>query len=77
MSKRTVIYMNHRIRDKVPDGPVIRVQRGRKQSDTNEALLVLNGQLLGRVVYDPPNNPSSSHEVKAWVELDPCVEVMT
>ena len=74
---KTIIYMNNRIREVNPSGPVIRVQRGRSRRDTNEAKLLLNGRQIGRVVYDPVNNPSNTHEVKAWVELDQSVEVET
>ncbi len=73
---KTVIYMNHRIREKVPSGPVIRVTRGRSVRDTDEVTILVGGRVIGRVVYDPENNPSSSHEVKAWVELADGVEVV-
>ncbi len=69
--------MNHRIRDAVPDGPVIRVKNGRRWRDTNEATLLLNGRRIGRVIYAPDENPVTTHEVKAWVELDEAVEVST
>lgn len=73
----TIIFMNHRIREQAPVGGVIRVQRGRSRKDTNEARLMVGGRQIGRVVYDPPNNPVTSHEVKAWVELFEGVEVVT
>lgn len=66
---KTIIYMNERIRMKTPDGPVINVSQDKNVVATNEAKLFVGRKCVGRVVYDPQNNPSSTHEVKAWVEF--------
>lgn len=65
---KTVIFMNHRIREKKPSGPVIRAVRGKKITESNCLKLMFAGKEVGRVIYDPKNNPSTTHEVKAWVE---------
>ena len=74
----TYIYMNEKIRMQKPDGPVIRVQEGKggKCVDTNEARLFVGRKCVGRVVYDPAKNPSTTHEVKAWVEFSAHVKVV-
>ena len=60
--------MNERIKMKHPDGPVIRAVKGRKIKESNRLKLMVDGVEVGCVVYDPPNNPIETHEVKAWVE---------
>lgn len=75
-----IIYMNEQIRNAKPKGPVIDVieKQGsmKRVTQTNEAALFVDGQYIGRVVYDPANNPSDTHCVKAWVEFNDSVEVV-
>lgn len=84
----TFIYMNHRIRNRSltrprKDRPVIVAQR---QDDANYVMvsedncfsIVVDGKVVGRVLFDPRKDPSPTHHVKAWVEVDthlPNVEV--
>lgn len=72
----TFIYMNERIRQKRPSKGVIRVQemdgRGGVKSvvDGNRVdIYDRKGTIVASVVYDPKNNPSPTHEVKAWVQV--------
>jgi hypothetical protein len=71
------IYMNHRIRQAKPNGPVIVVQDERgHQTEANGFDLHFDGFKIGRVVYDPAGLPAcETHEVKAWVELVGNVEI--
>lgn len=61
--------MNHRIKQKNPDGPVIRAVKGRKVTEANLLRLMVGKKEVGRVIFDPLNSPVDSHEVKAWVEF--------
>lgn len=70
------IFMNERIRQKRPKKPVIVAQQGGEQTEANRFNLYLgNGEiLLGSVVFDRKGLAEcETHEVKAWVELDPRV----
>ena len=68
------IFMNHRIRDKKPDGPVIVTQsdgRTKTQVHANQVAIKDNaGNILARVVFeDVPNRHIKTHEVRAWIEV--------
>lgn len=63
-----MIFMNEKIRQKVPSGPVIRAVCGRKVQEANTLKLVFAGREVGRVIFDPENSPVDTHEVKAWIE---------
>lgn len=80
MRAKRYIYMNHRIRDVKPSGPVIRAQVGksRRAKESNCVEIRVWGRVIARVVYDPKSNPSPTHSVKAWVEVDgnPSVDVV-
>lgn len=71
------IFMNHKIRQVKPDGPVIVCQDAHgKQREANRFALVVNGQTIGWVEYVPTGLEAvESHDVKAWVELFDFVEV--
>lgn len=78
------IFMNHRIRDKKPKGPVIVAQddftldNTARQRESNEFELWHHGTKIGRVVFDPKGLAEcKTHEVRAWVELDDLVIVST
>lgn len=71
------IFMNHRIREPKPKGPVIVHQSGQLQRFSNRLKLYVDGRLIGEVRYSPRGNRSiASHSVRAWVELQPCVNVL-
>jgi hypothetical protein len=72
---KTILYMNERIKHKHPNGPVIRAVRGKDWLEANTVYLTLGGEVIGKVVFDPKNNPSDTHMVKAWIELEDCVRV--
>lgn len=69
--------MNERIRQKKPTKPVIVAQApGGAQAEANRFNIYLgDGEiLLGSVVFEPKGLAEcETHEVKAWVELDPRV----
>lgn len=72
----TFIYMNERIRQKRPSKGVIRVQEMNGQGGIKSVIdgncvhiYDRKGWLVASVVYDPKNNPSPTHEVKAWVQV--------
>lgn len=63
--------MNEQVKLAKPERPVIVVQRGRRIVESNYILLLgPRDQVLGRVIYDPPNNPSKDYQVKAWLEIN-------
>jgi hypothetical protein len=71
------VFMNHRIREKKPSGPVIVVQHAGVQRESNDFILMFRGQPIGRVVFPGhPLDAVETHEVRAWVELDDDVEVV-
>ena len=71
------LYMNHRIRDKKPAGPVIVCQGEEGTREANEFVLRIGNVVIGRVVFDPHGlDACNTHEVKAWVELNDHVDVI-
>ena len=77
-----LLFMNHRIREKKPRGPVIVCQddftldNTPQQRESNEFQLWHHGEMIGRVVFDPKGLVEcKTHEVRAWVELDDVVTV--
>jgi hypothetical protein len=69
-------YMNHRIRMKKPDGPVIVVQGEDSTTEANEFQIWVGGKLVGHVAYNPRGLVAcDTHDVKAWVEFDETVEL--
>jgi hypothetical protein len=74
------IYMNHRIRERKPSGPVIVAQDDLYGSprvrEADEFDLWFHGEHIGRVVFEPAGlDACETHDVKAWVELDDLVVV--
>jgi hypothetical protein len=64
------IYMNHRIREPKPSGPVIAVQTGKRVRSTNRVQLVHQGAVIGEVRFEPNGLRSApSHHVRAFVEI--------
>lgn len=71
------IFMNHRIREPNPSGPVIVVQTDGEQREANEFELRFRGQPIGRVKFTREGlSVVETHSVHAWVELDDDVEVV-
>ena len=67
-------YMNHRIRMKKPDGPVIVVQEETETVEANRFEIIVGGQIVGHVLYDPKGlDACETHEVKAWLEFSEAV----
>jgi hypothetical protein len=78
------LFMNHRIRDKKPSGPVIVAQddfvldNTPRQREANEFEFWHHGEKIGRVVFDPKGlTECKTHDVRAWVEFDDLVIVST
>ena len=76
------LFMNHRVRDSKPKGPVIVCQddysldNTPRQRESNEFEIWHHGEKIGRVVFDPKGLADcKTHDVKAWVELDDIVIV--
>lgn len=64
------IYMNHRIRQQKPKGPVIVVRRGPGADERVEGnMVIINGPSVLR--FDPRGLPiADEHHVTAWIEAD-------
>jgi hypothetical protein len=75
------LFMNERIRDYEPDGPVVvamddLVGGEMRTREADEFELWVHGIKIGRVVYDAKTlKVCETHAVKAWVELDDLVIV--
>jgi len=72
------LYMNHRIKQAKPRGPVIVLQRENpvQKIESNCFVLMVGGRAIGRVVFEAGGlSACDTHEVKAWVELDDEVAV--
>jgi hypothetical protein len=73
------IFMNDRIKQRKPNGPVIVAQDDLhevKTRESNEFELWHHGDKIGRIVFDPKGlKACKTHDVKAWVELDDLVTV--
>lgn len=72
------VFMNHRIRMKKPDGPVIVCLDGKSGGslESNNFVLRIGGVEIGRVVFDPKGlDACTTHQVTAWVELNDDVDV--
>jgi len=71
------VYMNHRLRQAEPTGPVVVVQDERGgTTEANEFELRFDGFKIGRVVFDPKGlKACKTHDVKAWLELAAGVDV--
>lgn len=64
------VYMNHRIRDPKTTGPVIVVQAPEGTREANEFEILVFGQPIGRVKFDPKGlKVCETHDVRAWVEF--------
>lgn len=76
------VFMNHRIRDEKPAGPVIVVQEqltsdGPSQREADEFEITYHGQPLGRIKFSPKGLVAcDTHHVRAWVELEDDVDVV-
>jgi hypothetical protein len=76
LSTRRYVYMNERIREKVPSGPVIVVQTGKRLRHTNRAQLVHGDVVVGEVRFVKSGlKAAPRHRVRAFVELKPCLSV--
>ena len=74
---RTVIYMNHHIRDREVTEPVITVMRGGRVVYADEVVIRdRGGRVVARVVFRRQGLKGAPHNVRAWVETDAHVEVL-
>jgi hypothetical protein len=64
------IFMNHRIAQAKPDGPVIVVETRKKQQEGNRVDIMEKGKVVASVVFDAGARPSRTHVVRAWVETN-------
>jgi hypothetical protein len=65
------VYMNHRIKQKKPDGPVIVSQDEQTIVEANSFEITVGDQVIGYVVFDEKGLPAcETHDVKAWLELN-------
>lgn len=67
---KTLIFMNECIREKKPGHPVIRAVRGRDVVEANLLRIMVGKKEVGRVIFDPKNSPTDTHQVVAWIELN-------
>jgi hypothetical protein len=75
--KRIYVYMNEKIREKKPSGPVIVVQTGKRLRCTNRARLVVDGKVIGEVRFAARGlSVAPKHHVRAFVELRSDVKVL-
>lgn len=71
------VYMNHRIRDAKPKGPVIVVQGPKDTREGDDFEIRYYGQPLGRIRFSQNGlTACDTHEVRAWVELHDDVDVV-
>lgn len=73
MMGKVFIYMNEKIRQTKPKGPVIRVQAATHAPDScnfqEGNMVIINGPSIVR--FDPRGLPiAEGHNVKAWIEAD-------
>jgi hypothetical protein len=70
------VYMNHRIRMKKPDGPIIVVQEDDQTVEADMFEIMVGGHIIGYVAYDPKGlDACETHDVKAWVGFSNEVEL--
>jgi len=70
------LYMNHRIRQRRPSGPVIVCQGPGETREANCFEIRLGEELIGWVKFDRKGlDACETHDVKAWVELVDHVDV--
>ena len=70
------VFMNHRIREVSPSGPVIQVLQDGEAREANEFEVLYRGQPIGRVVFDQRGlKACDTHAVRAWVEFADDVDV--
>ena len=64
------IFINHRIAQAKPDGPVIVVETRRKQQEGNRVDIIDRGKVVASIVFNSNADPSKTHSVRAWVETN-------
>jgi hypothetical protein len=70
------VYMNHRIKQKKPDGPAIVCQGKMDTVESNRFELIVNDEIIGYVEFHPAGLAEcATHDVKAWVEFADFVTV--
>ncbi len=76
MSK-TLIYMNHHIKDQDPAEPVIAVLKGKTLIYTNTVTIRdSRGRAVAKIIYSKSGLKGVPHRVLAWVETNNFVELM-
>ena len=69
------VYMNHRIREKRPSGPVIVVQSGERFRRLNCVQLVHDGMVVGELRFRPGGLKGARHHVRVALEVPSGVSV--
>jgi hypothetical protein len=64
------IFINHRIAQAAPDGPVIVVETRKKQQEGNRVDIMEKGKVVASIIFDADADPSRTHLVRAWVETN-------
>ena len=64
------IFINHRISQAQPDGPVIIVETCKNQQEGNRVDILEKGKVVASIIFDANADPSKTHLVRAWVETN-------
>lgn len=72
---KRALFINDRIRQPVPDGPVVRLARGKSYSESDTIKLYVAGKLIGTVRFRRSGHPGYWY-VRAWVTLEECVQTV-
>jgi hypothetical protein len=76
-SARRFVFMNQRIREQVPGGPVIVFQEGRRQVQTNRIEISYRGRKIAELRFRPKGVYAiKTHSVRAALELFAAADVM-
>ena len=63
-------YMNEKIREPEPSGPVIVVQTGKKLTNTNHVRVVVGGKVVAAIRFLKTGlKDAPQHKVRAFVEF--------
>lgn len=74
---KTVIYMNHHIKEKDTAEPVIAVMKGKNLIYTSTVTIRdSRGKAVAKIIYRKSGLNGVPHKVLAWVETNNFVELM-
>lgn len=72
---KRIIFINDRIRQSVPDGPVVRLARGKSFAESDTIKLLVGGKLFATVKFRRAGHPGYWY-VKSWVTLEEGVQAI-